>query len=90
VKKEDRKDWGVGPDIEIKLRSDEIKKMIDVQRNNDVLIQANGHNRHSSLRKRTTEETLTADPQLAIGLLVVKSKLIQEQARNAVPIASAF
>jgi carboxyl-terminal processing protease len=90
VKKDGRDDWGVGPDIKVRLRSDEIKKMIDVQRNNDVLIQANGHNRHSSLRKRTTEETLTADPQLAIGLLVVKSKLIQEQARNAVPIASAF
>lgn len=90
MKKEGRDDWGVGPDIEIKLRSDELKNMIDAQRDNDVLIQANSHNRHSSLRKRTADETLTADPQLAVALLVVKSKLVQHQERTIEPNVAAL
>lgn len=32
------------------------------------------------LKKHTIEETLTADPQLAIGVLIVKTKLIQTSA----------
>lgn len=77
VKKEGGEDWGVGPNIEVKLRSDEMKKMFDVQRDNDVLVRA-GHDKEAApLKKHTVEESLSADPQLAIGLLVVKSKLIQ-------------
>jgi carboxyl-terminal processing protease len=77
VKKEGKEDWGVGPDIEVKLRSDEIKKMFDVQRDNDVLVRADHDKEVSPLKKHTAEESLSADPQLAVGLLVVKSKLIQ-------------
>ena len=77
MKKEGRKDWGIGPDIEIKLRSDELRKMIDIQRDNDVLVKADHDNSGASLKKHTVEETLAADPQLAVGVLVVKSKLIQ-------------
>jgi carboxyl-terminal processing protease len=77
VKKQGGEDWGVGPGIEVKLRSDEIKKMFDVQRDNDVLVRA-GHDKEAlPLRKHTIEESLSADTQLAVGLLVVKSKLIQ-------------
>jgi len=82
LKKQDRKDWGVGPDAEIKLRSDELKKMLDTQRDNDVLIQADAAGRHTSLKKHTVEENLEADPQLAVGVLLVKSKLVQEEAKN--------
>jgi carboxyl-terminal processing protease len=90
MKKQGREDWGVGPDIEIKLRSDELKTMMEVQRDNDVLIQANTHDRHKSLKKRTVEETLAADSQLAVGLLVVKSKLIQQREKNTEPTAAAL
>jgi carboxyl-terminal processing protease len=77
VKKEGKDDWGVGPDIEVKLRSDEIKKMFDVQRDNDVLVRADHNKEAAPLKKHTAEESLSADPQLAVGVLVVKSKLIQ-------------
>ncbi len=77
MKKQGRKDWGIGPDIEIKLRTDELRKMIDIQRDNDVLVRADHDNSGAALKKHTVEETLAADPQLAVGVLVVKSKLIQ-------------
>ena len=77
VKKQGGEDWGVGPNIEVKLRSDEIKKMFDVQRDNDVLVKADHDKEAAPLKKHTAEESLSADPQLAVGVLVVKSKLIQ-------------
>ncbi|MDD5064738.1 MAG: S41 family peptidase [Phycisphaerae bacterium] len=78
VKKEGKDDWGVGPAVEVKLRSDEIKKMFDVQRDNDVLVRADRDKEAAPLKKHTVEESLAADPQLTVGLLVVRSKLIEE------------
>ena len=72
-----RKDWGIGPNVEVDLRSDEIKKLAEVQRHNDVLVKADHEDANDSFKKYTIEETLDADPQLAIGLLVVQSNLIQ-------------
>jgi len=80
MKKGGRKDWGVGPNVEIELTSDELKEMIDVQRDNDVLVQANHDNTNGELKKHTVEETLAADAQLAVAALVVRSKLIQADA----------
>jgi C-terminal processing protease CtpA/Prc len=82
MKKQNRKDWGVGPNIEIELTSDEMKKMIDIQRDNDVLVQADRTNSGREVKKHTLEETLATDPQLAIGVLVVKVKLIEAEAPN--------
>jgi carboxyl-terminal processing protease len=77
AKKEGNEDWGIRPNIEVKLRSDEMKKMFDIQRDNDVLVRA-GHNKEAvPLKKHSVKESLSADPQLAIGVLVVKSELIQ-------------
>ncbi len=77
AKKEGGNDWGVGPNIEVKLRSDEVKTMFDVQRDNDVLVRA-GHDRETApLKKHSVEESLSTDPQLAVGVLVIRSKLIQ-------------
>ena len=77
MKKEGRSDWGVGPDIEVKLRNDEVRKMGEVQRDNNVLVQAGRDKSSAALKKYTVEETLASDPQLAVGVLVIKSKLIQ-------------
>jgi len=74
-----RKDWGVGPNIEVDLRSDEIKKLAEVQRHNDVLVKAEHENENENFKKHTVEETLAADPQLAVGLLAIRSKLIQAE-----------
>jgi len=77
MKKTGRKDWGVAPNVEVKLRSDELKNMLDTERDNDVLVRADHGSNGASLKKHTVEETLMADPQLAVGLLVVRSKLVQ-------------
>ena len=77
MKKRGRKDWGVGPNVEIELTSNELKEMIDVQRDNDVLVQANHDNTNG---EHTVEETLLSDAQLAVGTLVLRSKLIQAEA----------
>ena len=76
-----RKDWGVGPDVKVKLTNDEIADMLEVQRDNDILVQAN-HNNEDGLKvkKHSIEETLASDRQLAVGLLVLRSKLIQTNA----------
>ncbi len=80
MKKIGREDWGVGPNVEVELKSNELKTMIQMQRDNDVLVQANHNNVNHKQNKHTIEETLEADPQLAVGLLVVKSKLIEAEA----------
>ena len=77
MEKQGRKDWGVGPNIELELTSDELRKMLGVQRDNDVLVQADRDEDRASPEKHTVEETLAADPQLAVGVLVVKAKLAQ-------------
>lgn len=81
MEKQGRKDWGVGPDVEVKLISTELKKMLDVERDNSVLVKADHDNTKGELKKYTIEETLAADPQLAIGLLVIKCKLIEAKAQ---------
>jgi len=74
-----RKDWGVGPNIEVDLRSDELKKLAEVQRHNDVLVKADHEGANGNFKKHTVEETLAADSQLAVGLLAIRSKLIQAE-----------
>ena len=76
VEKEGGKDWGVGPDVSVDLISDEIRAMLETQKDNDVLVQAKGDHR-AAVKKHSLEETLQTDPQLAIGLLVAKAKLIE-------------
>jgi len=80
VEKEGGKDWGVGPDVEVKLTSEELRGMLDVQRDNDVLVQAAREKHGDAYKKHTIEETLEADPQLAMGMLVVQAKLIEADA----------
>jgi carboxyl-terminal processing protease len=81
LKKQTKNDWGVGPDVEVKFTSDESRKMYNVQWDNLVLARAD-HNDNGAapLKKHTIEETLESDPQLAVGLLVIKSQLIQADA----------
>jgi len=69
-------DWGIGPDMEVKLTSEELRKMLSVQRDNDILVQAN-RDEDRTPKKHTAEETVESDPQLAVGVLVVKAKLVQ-------------
>jgi len=83
MKKQGREDWGIAPDIRVKLRSDEIRELLDVQRENDVLVKVGHDNGSVPLNKHTLQETLEADPQLAVGLLVVRTKLLEKHAATA-------
>ncbi|MBP7053472.1 MAG: S41 family peptidase [Phycisphaerae bacterium] len=84
VEKEGRKDWGVGPDLKVDLTSDELREMILVQRDNDVLVQVRQENADKTpVTKRTVEQTLAADPQLAVGTLIARTKLIEVGAQAA-------
>jgi carboxyl-terminal processing protease len=67
--------WGVMPDVEVKLNAEELKKLLDVQKANKVL--TNDSNNHVSNNiKYSSQETISADPQLAIGLLILKGKMV--------------
>ncbi len=79
AEKEGSKNWGVAPNVEIKLRSDELKKMLEAQRQNDVLVKSDHDNANHDFTKHTIEETLASDPQLAVALLVIRSKLLEAQ-----------
>jgi carboxyl-terminal processing protease len=76
------KDWGIKPDIEIKLTNDELRKMIGIQRDNDVLVQTDRGQGRQLPQRHTIEDTLAADPQLSVAVMVIKSKLIQLNSIN--------
>ncbi len=75
------KDWGVGPNVEVVLRVDEIRAMIEAQRANDVLAQADRPATQDRIKRRSIEQYLAADPQLAVGLLVVQTQMAQAGSR---------
>ena len=77
-------DWGVAPDVPIRLRSDELKELWGIQRDNAVLVQARHVKSDSAIEKHTIQEILKADPQLAVALLVVRTKQIEA----AVPVVA--
>lgn len=71
------KDWGVAPDVPIRLRSDELRQLWDIQRDNAVLVQARHERSGNAVVKHTIQDILKADPQLAVALLVVRTKQIE-------------
>ena len=83
VEEEGREDWGVGPDVEVNLTSEELRQMLDAQRDNDVLVQAHRDEGRAEVNKRTIEETLKIDPQLAVAMLLARTKLIETEAMAA-------
>lgn len=80
TEKQGKKDWGIGPDVEVELTSDEIRKMLTVQRENDVLGRPDRDPNSASLNRHSAQETVAADPQLAVAMLIIKTKLIEAQA----------
>jgi carboxyl-terminal processing protease len=77
MEKQGRRDWGVAPDVQLVLRSDEARALWDIQKENDVLVQANNSHQKQS-KKHSIEDLLEVDHQLAVGLLLVKAKLIEK------------
>jgi carboxyl-terminal processing protease len=83
MEKAGRKDWGVAPDVNVEMTSEELKNMIDVERDNDVLVKAGHKQSAGPLKKYSIEQTLEADPQLAVADLIIKAELIDHN----VPVA---
>ncbi len=81
AEKDGSNEWGIKPDVSVGVRSDELRKMFELQRDNDVLVKAGHDNDLSPLKKHTAEETIEVDPQLDTAILVMKAKLIREQAK---------
>lgn len=79
AKKEGTEDWGILPDVKVELRDDELQKMFEVQRDNDILVKADHDIKADPLSKSTIEQTLEADPQLAIAALIARTKLIERE-----------
>ena len=79
VKKQGRKDWGIGPDIEVKLTKEEIIKMVDVQWENMILVRADHDIEAEPLKKHSAKDAIAADPQLAVALFVLRAKLVQQE-----------
>jgi len=77
MKKQGRKDWGIAPDVEVKMTAEELKKRADVQWSNDILVKADHDEAEKPVKRYSAEETLKADPQLQIGMLVLQAKIIQ-------------
>jgi carboxyl-terminal processing protease len=76
MEKEGRTDWGIAPDVEVELNMSELRKMVDVQRANEILVKAD-HDSSNPIERHSIADTLEADKQLAVGLLVIKGKMIQ-------------
>ncbi|MCP4613839.1 MAG: S41 family peptidase [Planctomycetes bacterium] len=74
--------WGVLPDVNIKVRSDELRKMAKMQRANELAVK-DGLNNVPNDQRYSSRETIDADPQLATGILVLKSKMIESGYRLA-------
>ena len=68
--------WGVSPDVNVKLRSDELQKMANMQEANESM-EKNYLGNALKAQRFSSRETIDADPQLSIGLLVLKSKMIE-------------
>ena len=77
MKKLGRQDWGVGPNVKIELRSDEVKNMLSTRRDNDVLVKSGHNNGKTPLKRHTIDDVLNSDPQLAVGVLVAEVKIIE-------------
>jgi carboxyl-terminal processing protease len=77
MEKEGRKDWGIAPDVEVEMTSDEIKKHREIQWSNDVLAKAGHQDKNGdSVKRYTAAETIAADPQMRVALMVVRSKIL--------------
>lgn len=78
MEKQGREDWGIAPDVEVKLTPREVREMIEVQRDNEILAKADHDTNGKPLKRHSLKDTITSDPQLQVALLVMQSKLIRE------------
>jgi carboxyl-terminal processing protease len=60
-KKPDSKNWGVDPDLKIELTPNEIRDVIDIQRDAEIVNHVNGSKVTSTTSKQTTSPAVASD-----------------------------
>jgi len=78
MEKVSRTDWGITPDVVVELTGEELGRLSDVERDNDVLVKADHDMEAAPLKRHSVEETLESDPQLTVALLVIRTKLLEQ------------
>lgn len=73
ISKQGQTDWGITPDVQVELLSAEQKIIADIRKMNESATKEHFDN----AQRLSNRETIEADPQLATGLLVLKSKMIK-------------
>jgi carboxyl-terminal processing protease len=69
------KNWGIAPDVTVEVKGEELKKLFEVQRDNDVLTRV-GHNSNAApLKRHSAQELIESDPQLNVAIMVMKTEL---------------
>lgn len=77
IRRPDAENWGILPDVNVKLQSDELCQTAKVRKANEFIINVSHNNASCKVTQYSSKETINTDPQLAIGLLVLKSKMIR-------------
>jgi len=77
VERGNPKNWGIMPDVKVELTGDEQKTVAQIRRSNAALTKNGRENTSTPIKRYSSRETIDADPQLAIGLLVLKSKMLR-------------
>jgi carboxyl-terminal processing protease len=74
--KSSEKNWGISPNVNVELRSNELQEIAIVQKANELVETIRQDNVLNCMKQYSSQDTVNTDPQLAIGLLVLKSKMI--------------
>jgi len=77
MKKSGRTDWGILPGVTVDMQSDELKTITEQQNQNEFVVTIAQDDIPDSTDQSLSQEMMDTDSQLAIGLLVLKSKIIR-------------
>jgi len=77
MKESGRTDWGILPSVNVQLQTSELQEIARVQKSNEFATATGKHDVPDTTDRYSSQETIDTDPQLAVGVLVLKSKMIQ-------------
>jgi len=77
-----RTDWGILPSVNVELQSSELQEIDKVRRLNESVVTIGRDDTAEDMDRYSSRETIDSDPQMAIGLLVLKSKMIQTDVKQ--------
>lgn len=76
----DSKDWGVHPDVAVKVTRDEVQDILDLRRDSDVISAPNLPPTTQPESAPTTQpDRVKVDPQVEVGLLILRAELLKKK-----------